>query len=61
VDELRLAEKTLVELSIQLHWLASTVRDETLAHRLRVVADGLSDEALELRGLWSSGFAPFDN
>jgi hypothetical protein len=59
VDELRLAEKALTELSIQLHWRAGSASDPAVAHRLREIADVLSDEAMSLRELWASGFGEF--
>lgn len=54
---LRIAEKTLMDLVIQLHWIAREVADPAVAHRLRNIADALNDQAIALRVLWEPGVA----
>jgi UTP:GlnB (protein PII) uridylyltransferase len=60
MEELRVAERALSDLSMALHWRAGRVDDTTVAHHLREIADRLADEAETLRDLWASGFAPLE-
>ena len=60
MEELRVAERALSDLSMQLHWRAGRVDDAMVAHRLREIADALATEAEQLRDLWASGFAPLE-